>query len=565
MLPPHPLTRTAADVRYLRLDSAAGAQTRLSTATVQFNCQLNLGNANGSSAAADRGALYVSNDTETTLLAALNVAHRDATNSLIVSSQNYAGIITHAYDNTGAGAVLLLRRLFAGNVLELQNTSGTACLTSADTGATSIIGTAVVPLTVRRSNAGSVIVGRNTGNTADTFTVSDAGALRVASTIGISAAVLGTNETILTASASGLQFSGQGNGAIYAGATGANLGVASRGWNVYVTNITQSVSGSTTNPIKILTQTAAGANIGLDFSHTSSPNTAAVFYSGNTSGVMLQIPGAAPASVAGNGTAAINGVWNGATGGASSGVTGQTGGTGSSMSRTSGAGGAVAGASGIGGAAGDITDTCGNGGNGAATGGRGGNWSAVAGNAGTGGAAAAGTLTMQMGAATGAGALSSFSLTNAVPTTVLGIGYTGLLTTYGTVATAGRGVGAIYAAGSAFLQTGAVTGLASYTNGPTDGLFRVCVFLNMISWTTPATFNVEVVYTDDDGTARTQIVPLTQVAGTFAAAVTATGIWQGSVVLCANASTAININTSGTFTGSPSYNVYATIEQLKNE
>lgn len=144
-------------------------------------------------------------------------------------------------------------------------------------------------------------------------------------------------------------------------------------------------------------------------------------------------------------------------------------------------------------------------------------------------------------------------------------GSSGFVTRYGNVATAARGQGAIYGGGSALAQTGAVATVATYTNGAADGLFRVDVFLDMISWTTPASFNIRVTYTDDNGTARTQLVPVTQEAGTAATAVTATGIWQGSARLSADASTAITVDTNGTFTGSPTYNVYATIEQLKNE
>ncbi len=122
----------------------------------------------------------------------------------------------------------------------------------------------------------------------------------------------------------------------------------------------------------------------------------------------LVVPGSAPQSAAGNGTAAVDLTFTLPTGGASSGTTGQTGGPGSDLIENLGAGGAVAGAGGIGGPGGSKTVNTGNGGNGATTGGKGGDETHTLGNAGTGGNANGGTFSWIPGARTGSGVDGKF-------------------------------------------------------------------------------------------------------------------------------------------------------------
>lgn len=144
--------------------------------------------------------------------------------------------------------------------------------------------------------------------------------------------------------------------------------------------------------------TASGANIGLTFTASNGPHTLAAFKSGGFT--RITFPGGAPASVAGNGTNAIDGILVGAAGGPSSGVTGETGGEGSTWTETAGTGGAVAGANGIGGPAGDVILVGGTGGVGATTGGRGGHVIARTGIPGTGGAPVRGVFRVEQASGT---------------------------------------------------------------------------------------------------------------------------------------------------------------------
>jgi hypothetical protein len=74
--------------------------------------------------------------------------------------------------------------------------------------------------------------------------------------------------------------------------------------------------------------------------------------------------------------------------------------------------------------------------------------------------------------------------------------------------------------------------------------------------------NAEVTYTDDNGTARTKIIPLkiTTFAGTMVAAATTADTYTGSEVINCNPNTAITVLTAGTFTGC-TYNFWAQITQ----
>ncbi len=111
-------------------------------------------------------------------------------------------------------------------------------------------------------------------------------------------------------------------------------------------------------------------------------------------------------------------------------------------------------------------------------------------------------------------------------------------------------------------QTAAVASIATVTS-PNDGnkhVYRVS-FVVTITTLGSGSINAEVTYTDDNGTARTKIIPLkvTTFAGTMVAAATTADTYTGSEVIAVNPNTAITCLTAGTFTGC-TYNVSAVIE-----
>lgn len=74
--------------------------------------------------------------------------------------------------------------------------------------------------------------------------------------------------------------------------------------------------------------------------------------------------------------------------------------------------------------------------------------------------------------------------------------------------------------------------------------------------------NLTVTYRDAGGNNRTQNIPLSTTAGTWAAAATTADDWHGSVIIQTNPVAAITVATAGTFTGC-TYNAFGMIEQLR--
>lgn len=141
---------------------------------------------------------------------------------------------------------------------------------------------------------------------------------------------------------------------------------------------------------------------------------------------------------------------------------------------------------------------------------------------------------------------------------------TGIITTYGGVATNGKGFPAIYKVGRSTSQTAAVASVAAYTNGAADGTFEVSANVRVVTATTH-NFTVEVTYTDEGNTARTMTLAFIVLAGTVTTAIAnAAGAvpYAGIPVhIRVKASTAITIKTTGTFT-TVNYNVEGVIKQI---
>lgn len=126
------------------------------------------------------------------------------------------------------------------------------------------------------------------------------------------------------------------------------------------------------------------------------------------------------------------------------------------------------------------------------------------------------------------------------------------------------GVPTIVASGRATAQSAANASVATYTVGSADGSFEVSMNFNATAVTVLAT-TMTCTYTDESNTARTMILPVQQVSGSFiaAGAITATGAWETPAMhIRCKAGTAITLLTSaGTFTV-VTYTVEGIIRQL---
>ncbi len=139
--------------------------------------------------------------------------------------------------------------------------------------------------------------------------------------------------------------------------------------------------------------------------------------------------------------------------------------------------------------------------------------------------------------------------------------FSGIITQYNNVATAGLGVPAIYGQGRSTAQTAAVASVATYTVGAADASFIISANANITAFVA-GTFNVQATYTDETNTARTLNLNFSSLTGTLGIALAAAGPFEGIPAhIRAKASTAITILTAGTFT-SLTYNVEGYITQI---
>lgn len=115
-------------------------------------------------------------------------------------------------------------------------------------------------------------------------------------------------------------------------------------------------------------------------------------------------------------------------------------------------------------------------------------------------------------------------------------------------------------------NTAAVTNGISFTPPAKAGTYRLSATVDVTAWTTPASFTITGAYKDASGTARTDTFAVARDTGTqpAAGAITAISRWHGQSLLLQidNSATAITLSTTGTFTGSPVYNLAGVLEQL---
>ena len=145
----------------------------------------------------------------------------------------------------------------------------------------------------------------------------------------------------------------------------------------------------------------------------------------------------------------------------------------------------------------------------------------------------------------------------------------GKTATYNNATTAGMGHPAIYG----YVDTAAATNtgtasIAAYPNPASDGTYEVgCNIL--VTTSTTHSFSCDVTYTDEGNTARTMVLPIEGVGGSFLANglitnVTGVGPYESAVMtIRVKASTTITVRTSsgGTFTGVV-YNARGAIKQV---
>lgn len=161
-----------------------------------------------------------------------------------------------------------------------------------------------------------------------------------------------------------------------------------------------------------------------------------------------------------------------------------------------------------------------------------------------------------------ASALSSNSTLGAAGTLTLA----GKATVYNGLTTAGNGVPSVVAAGSgAGISAAADTNRCSFTPGA-DGDFEVSDNI-LVTTAGSIAATATIGYTDEGSTARTQTIPFVLVAGsaivTSIAAANGTVPYNGIVIhIRAKSGVAINVSTTGTFTGSV-YNHRCAIRQLQ--
>lgn len=142
--------------------------------------------------------------------------------------------------------------------------------------------------------------------------------------------------------------------------------------------------------------------------------------------------------------------------------------------------------------------------------------------------------------------------------------FTGKVTSYNSVATAGWGLPSIYASGRAAAQTAAVASVCTYTVGAADGTFEIGANV-LVTTATAHNFGIVVTYTDQGNTPRSLTLPVVQLTGSVIAAITnVTGAGPYEGVTCTircKAATAITITTAGTFT-TVTYDVDGHIKQI---
>lgn len=161
---------------------------------------------------------------------------------------------------------------------------------------------------------------------------------------------------------------------------------------------------------------------------------------------------------------------------------------------------------------------------------------------------------------------SSFRF-NSANSTVLRISNGGIINLYNSIATVGRGIPPIYAAGAQTLNTNAAPTTLSYAPPTIAGVYRLSAVLNILTGGT-LTFKIKLTYKDPGGNAVTDIPVFTQqnsatlLAGSPGANVTGRFYIASETFAIDNSGTAITVaDNAGTYTAGTYYWV-PVLEQL---
>jgi hypothetical protein len=143
---------------------------------------------------------------------------------------------------------------------------------------------------------------------------------------------------------------------------------------------------------------------------------------------------------------------------------------------------------------------------------------------------------------------------------------TGNLATFNGLTLAGQGLPAIVSAPAVGAdKTSAQTNFVNYTPPAAAGVYKLTIMVNVTAWTTPASFTIAVTYKDSKGNARTETLGMNLGStGAQVQAITTVDRYYAQQVLLAidNSATAITVSTTGTFTGSPVYQIAAVLERV---
>jgi hypothetical protein len=121
----------------------------------------------------------------------------------------------------------------------------------------------------------------------------------------------------------------------------------------------------------------------------------------------------------------------------------------------------------------------------------------------------------------------------------------------------------IVSSGSYLGQTGGTTVL-SFTPPPVAGVYRVACIVDVVSWTTPASFTIVVAFHNGTGASKSVTMLTVEDDGTTSALIDEVTGFQAMpfIFQIDNSGTAITVTTTGTFTGTPVFNIAITLEQL---
>lgn len=333
------------------------------------------------------------------------------------------------------------------------------------------------------------------------------------------------------------------------------------GLRVQGTAASTATSGNGANALDLLNiSTVAGQAASESASNRRGGNGSNIFFSGGNGGTYSGV-GSGPNSRGGLGGSYA---FTSGNGGASTSATGTgKGGASGSMTFQCGIGGESS-ASTSSGSGGTITFFAGSGGNNSVSAGTAGSGGNVAFDAGFPGTASGGATAGIYGSLTfGTAASLSIEFGNNT-TTTNGILFNVPIKRYNNITTAGWGTPAVYGSGRLTAQTAAISTVATYTVGASDGSFLVSANV-LVTSSTVHSFTVTCAYTDESNTARTATLSFNNLAGTMlttlvnaAGAVPYAGI---PIQIRAKSGTPITVATVGTFT-TVTYNCEAVITQI---